>query len=78
MRSDIGTRIRVEREAVGLSKRRLARMIQVEPSTITRWESGKHDVPARHLKLIADALGITLARLHGETLAQQTTTAAAS
>lgn len=78
MRSEIGTRIRVEREAVGLSKRRLAKIIQVEPSTITRWESGKHAVPAPHLKLIADALGVTVMRLHGDAPAQQTSPVSAS
>jgi len=37
----LGDRIRRAREALGLSQRKMARKLGIDPTTIERWESGK-------------------------------------
>ena len=78
MRSAVGKRIMKERKALGISVRKLSRILGVEHTTLSRWESGRHPIPTPHLQAIAAALGVTVARLVGETLVQQQQTPVAS
>ena len=57
-----GTRLRDEREARGLSVRALARLADVAPSTVLRWESMVRlpKAPTVALRLIAKALRLRI------------------
>lgn len=66
-------RIREERENARLSLRQLAKLAGVPHSTLARWEAGagRRGADGEALKAIASALGVTVARLCGESPAQQ-------
>lgn len=59
MRESMGARIKRQREALGLSQRRLASLATVSPGHITRLESGSRGVrvEADTLRKVAGALG---------------------
>lgn len=61
--STLGDRIRFYREAQGLSKTGLASQVEVDPSEITRWESGERTPNRFHLLHIAQILKVSLTAL---------------
>lgn len=62
----IGQTLKSLRVAAGLSREQLAVKAGVSGSTIIRAELGKNIPYAVSLRRIADALGVTVARLLGE------------
>lgn len=50
-----GDELRSRREALGLSQTRLAEILETNQSTVSKWESGRHDIPG-HLRLALDRL----------------------
>ena len=54
----IGEKLRMIREARGLSQEELADRLSVSIPAISRWESGARTFPADELGRIADALGV--------------------
>ncbi len=63
--------VRSERERAGLTRSELAKLIGVTTMTVHRWENGQRKIPSLTLSVIANALGSTVARFYGETLAQR-------
>lgn len=61
----LSERIRAWRESNGLSQSQLARRIGVQPSTVSYWESGTNLPSAKHLEMLAAALGITMRGFYG-------------
>ena len=59
----IGECIKTARTKKKMSQYELAELIDKDHSAISKYESGKLDVPGSVLKAIADSLGITLAKL---------------
>jgi transcriptional regulator with XRE-family HTH domain len=51
----LGERLRVAREARGLSRRRLATLVRVDESTLWRWEQGMR-TPKGRLGVVAEAI----------------------
>ena len=58
-------RLRETRELKGFSQRELARLCGLGENQIHRYETGKSDPSATHLKLIADKLGVSTDYLLG-------------
>ena len=46
---DLGGRVRRARRALGLTQKKLARLLRVDPATIEAWERGRHR-PSEKLK----------------------------
>ena len=55
----IGTRIKKRRQILGMTQRDLAERLDVSPSTVANWETGKH-FPLRYLGAVEHVLGISL------------------
>lgn len=55
----IGRSIRGHRVAAGITQRDLAHRLCVSPSTVWRWEVGRHMPSTSHLGAIADALELS-------------------
>ena len=62
-----GSRLREQREILGLSQELLAEKVNVHVNTIRRWEKGKQVPDIDKLNRLAEALGTTVAYLSGET-----------
>lgn len=62
----VGTRLRADREALGVSQSQLAKALGVGQDLLSRWENGDRDVPASKVATVARLLGVTVARLYGE------------
>jgi transcriptional regulator with XRE-family HTH domain len=79
---DIGTRIREERERVGISQRELARRIGLSASMISQLESGQSKPSVSTLYAIVTELGVSLDDVfrgtEGHTSNEQTSGGAAS
>ena len=58
-------RIRQARKARGLSAQQLADMLEVHPSTLNNWESGRREILANNLITLADMLGFSVDYLLG-------------
>ena len=58
-------RIREIREARGVSANELAGKMQIHPSTLLNWESGRRQITADKLMQLADILGLTVDFLLG-------------
>lgn len=52
------------RKLRGLSQPKLAALVHVAPQTVSRWETGTTDIDLTNLQPLADALDVTLERLH--------------
>lgn len=64
---NIGNRIRNRRKELGISAEEMAAKTGISRSTMFRYEQGTiENIPARHLKTIATALGVTLDYLFGD------------
>ena len=64
---NIGNRIRNRRKELGISADEMAAKTGISRSTMFRYEQGTiENIPARHLKTIASALGVTLDYLFGD------------
>lgn len=65
-RETMGSRMKRSREAVGISPKQMASVLDVSQSMISRWESGKADV--RRMVLLSYALicNVPIAWLEGE------------
>ena len=61
--SEIGLRIRKEREALGFTQADLAREVQLTRTSITNIEAGRQKMLIQTLYAIANALGISIACL---------------
>lgn len=61
----LGSAIRRERQAQGISQQRLADVIGTDQAVIARLEAGKHNTGIATYIKIADALGVNLAELVG-------------
>lgn len=59
----LGSAIRRERQAQGISQQRLADVIGTDQAVIARLEAGKHNTGIATYIKIADALGVNLAEL---------------
>ncbi len=59
----LGSAIRRERQAQGISQQRLADVIGTDQAVIARLEAGKHNTGIATYVKIADALGVNLAEL---------------
>lgn len=66
MRAPIGWRIRNQRKSLSLSQAGLARRAGISPSYLNLIEANKRDVGGSLLRRIADALGMDLSQLTGE------------
>jgi transcriptional regulator with XRE-family HTH domain len=62
---DIGTRLREERDRVGISQRELARRVGLSPSMISQIESGQSKPSVSTLYGIVSELGVSLDDLFG-------------
>lgn len=62
---DVGKRIQVIRESLGISQSELAGRISVDKSTMNRIESGERGVKSHELSKIADILGVSTDYLLG-------------
>ena len=62
----LGERIRVARDAAGLSQRELADRVHVDTKTVSRWENGRHQATRRNANRLADALGVGVEEIGGE------------
>jgi transcriptional regulator with XRE-family HTH domain len=51
-----GADVKEWREARGLTQRRLAVLLDVDPITVYRWERGERQPPGRMLELALEAL----------------------
>ncbi|MGN9778137.1 helix-turn-helix transcriptional regulator [Micromonospora sp. H33] len=56
-------RLSQRRKALGYSQERLADILDVERSTVVRWENAETDPQPWHRTRIASALGVTLEQL---------------
>ena len=56
----IGARIRIKRESLGMTQQELADMVNVTRNTISRYENGETEIGVIMLKNIADALSVTV------------------
>lgn len=65
-RSRLGSRLRHEREAAGLSRSQLATFVDLAEIDVERIESGQKSLPAELLPDLCYALGITVSRFLGE------------
>ncbi|WP_330113945.1 S24 family peptidase [Pseudomonas sp. JS3066] len=63
----IGTRIAAAREHKGLNQSELGRLLGVTPQSVQAWESDKNVPRPKRLGEIADALGVTVSTLVGDT-----------
>src|SRR5262245_4858378 len=61
--NDIGRRLRAHREARQLSLRELARRLEISPSAISQFETGKSRLSVSTLYAIVSELGISLDEL---------------
>ena len=62
----IGERIKESRLALGYSAEQVAEFLEVSPTTIYRYENGDiSKLPAKHIKPLAEFLGVTPAYLMG-------------
>ena len=57
IKRDIGTRIRRQREHVGLSQRELGAALDVDQREVSRWEVGRIKPSGASLRRIAEELG---------------------
>lgn len=60
---DLGARIRVARQARGISLRTLAGTLQVSPATLSQIENGHTGLSVSRLSRIAEALGLTVTQI---------------
>lgn len=56
--SDLGKRIRLARERIGMSQEVLAERVERDQKAISEYETGKRKLPAVELPLYAVALGV--------------------
>jgi transcriptional regulator with XRE-family HTH domain len=61
----IGGRIKTRRAALGISQKELAKIAQVDPSLLSRYESGDVEPKAMNLSQLAGALGVSVDWLLG-------------
>lgn len=59
----LGNRIRITREAAGISQVTLAERVGVASATVSRYESGNRNPDVATLRLIAAELGVTVGAL---------------
>lgn len=57
---ELGERIAAARKAKQWKQKELAAAVHVEPTTVSRWETGAHTPDITMLGRIAEALGVTL------------------
>lgn len=60
---DLGNRIRVLRQELGLSQEKFALKIEMDRTYFASVEAGKRNIAIVNIKKIADGLGITLSQL---------------
>ena len=65
MTSNRPNRLRELREAAGLSRRRLSVELDIDSSTIFRWERGERNIPDPQKLWLAQRFGVTRAYLMG-------------
>lgn len=63
---EVGRRVRMRREALGLKQHELAEQAGLSPSYVSRLEAGQAGVPDELTKVVR-ALGVTLGDIVGET-----------
>lgn len=63
VRKALGLQIKLARIAKGWKQKHLAAALEVEPVTISRWETGANGPPLARLGEIADALDVTASEL---------------
>jgi transcriptional regulator with XRE-family HTH domain len=56
----MGSRIRSARERQAIRQADLARLLKVTPTTVWRWESGKHNPTLIDLERIAKAIHVSV------------------
>jgi transcriptional regulator with XRE-family HTH domain len=56
--SSLAERLATARRALGLSQRKMAGKLGVDPATLMGWEAGRHQPTEKSLDLIARALQI--------------------
>ncbi|HEY9598400.1 MAG TPA: helix-turn-helix transcriptional regulator [Cyanophyceae cyanobacterium] len=66
MHSILAKRIREIRLKAQLRQENFARLCRTTSATVSRWESGRSEPRARHLKAIANIAGITVDELLSE------------
>jgi len=62
----IGERIKQARKAKGLKQKKLAEILEVNYTTISRWEKGEREPRIGDVQKLADALDISVSDLLGE------------
>ncbi len=63
----VGTRLHEARRARHLTQEALSELVGVDPQTVQRAEAGRVSLSLPRLKALADALGVTLADVFGDT-----------
>jgi transcriptional regulator with XRE-family HTH domain len=58
--ASISATIAVMRDAMGLSRNEMAKLMRVSSRTISKWERGDHNYTVRELAAIADKLNLDL------------------
>jgi transcriptional regulator with XRE-family HTH domain len=61
--SDLALTIRTLRKGLGISPEELAEKVGVTRSAVSAWETNANGVGRKHLKRLADALGVTVTEL---------------
>lgn len=62
----LNEKIRLVREAKGMTRKEVAEGVQTTDKTVMNWESGKTEPKASELKMLAETMGITINELLGE------------
>jgi len=63
-RSIVAERVRVDREALGMTQAELAFRMDWPPERVSLIESGKRDIRADEVPRLAESLGVTVWRLY--------------
>lgn len=72
------SQLRNLRTRLGLSQRQIAERLNLDPSIVQLWESGKRPIPASRLKAYADALEVSPADIPSHALAPSAPTTSAT
>src|SRR5262249_13358334 len=70
VREQIATKLRMAREAAGLTQAQVAKMLQVHRPTISEIEAGRRRVPAAELTKLADIYGVSIEWITSERTSQ--------
>lgn len=68
---NVGRSIKKIRESKGISGKFVSKRLGIDPSTLSKYESGDREVKAKMLPMIADALGVEVADFFKEEVGEK-------